>query len=130
MIRFLSILVLAASFRGCVTYEFEHEFWLNTDGSGSFVVTAPPWVWNAAKNVGEARDLDATVNEQRVAALFDAPAFLKEPKDAGVELSDVPQFEEPVTQCLGEGCAMILPVAQFEKLWGDMTSPFVIMTKR
>jgi hypothetical protein len=76
LIRFLSILVLAASLRGCVTYEFEHEFWLNTDGSGSFVVTAPPWVWNAVKNVGEARDLDGTVNEQAVAALFDAPAFM------------------------------------------------------
>jgi hypothetical protein len=59
-----------------VTYEFEHEFWLNTDGSGSFVVTAPPWVWNAVKNVGAARDLDATVNEQAVATLFDSPAFL------------------------------------------------------
>ena len=53
-----------------MAYEFEHEFWLRTDGSGSFVVTAPPWVWNAVKNVGEEKNLDATVNEQSVAALF------------------------------------------------------------
>ena len=76
MFRFLSILVLAASIRGCVTYEFEHEFWLNTDGSGSFVVTAPPWVWNAVKNVGEARNLDATVTPQSVAVIFNDPAIL------------------------------------------------------
>lgn len=77
MTRFLSILVLAASLRGCVTYEFEHEFWINTDGSGSFVVTAPPWVWNAVKSVGDARDVDGTVNEQSVAALFHTPAITK-----------------------------------------------------
>lgn len=70
MIRLLSILVLAASLQGCVAYEFEHEFWLKTDGSGSFVITAPPWIWNAVKNVGDAGKLDATVNEETVAALF------------------------------------------------------------
>lgn len=68
--------MLAAVLRGCVTYEFEHEFWLNTDGSGSFVITAPPWVWNAAKNVGEAADPDATVNERTVAALFQDAVIL------------------------------------------------------
>jgi hypothetical protein len=77
LIRFLSILLLAASFRGCVTYEFEHEFWVNPDGSGSFAVTAPLWVWNAVKNVGEPRTLDATVNVQTVGALFDDPAILR-----------------------------------------------------
>jgi hypothetical protein len=55
-----------------VAYEFEHEFWLRTDGSGSFVITAPPWVWNAVKNVGDPANLDATVNERTVAALFEA----------------------------------------------------------
>ena len=69
--------LLAVSLRGCVTYEFEHEFWLKTDGSGSFVVTAPPWVWNAVKNVGQATNLDATVNEETVGALFQNPAFLR-----------------------------------------------------
>ena len=77
MIRFLSILVLVASLRGCVTYEFEHEFWINPDGSGSFVVTAPPWVWNAMKNVGDARNVDATVTVEAVGALFSEPTFIK-----------------------------------------------------
>jgi len=76
LIRLLSVLLLAASFRGCVTYEFEHEFWINTDGSGSFVVTAPPWIWNAVKNVGDPTNLDATVNEQTVGALFQDPGIL------------------------------------------------------
>lgn len=77
MIRFLSILILAASLRGCITYEFEHEFWVNTDGSGSLVVTAPPWLWNAMKNVGDARNIDATVTPEAVGALFDSPALQK-----------------------------------------------------
>lgn len=58
-----------------MAYEFEHEFWLKTDGSGSFVVTAPPRVWNAVKKVGDARDPDQTVNEQTVGALFESPAI-------------------------------------------------------
>lgn len=62
--------------RGCLTYEFEHEFWLKTDGSGSFVVTAPPWVWNAVKNVGDSRNPEATVNEQSVGALFRSATIL------------------------------------------------------
>lgn len=57
-----------------MAYEFEHEFWLRTDGSGSFVITAPPWVWKAVKNVGDPAKLDATVNEQAVAALFENAA--------------------------------------------------------
>ena len=58
-----------------MAYEFEHEFWLKTDGSGSFVVTAPPWVWNAVKNVGDRTSLDATVNEQSVGAIFQSSAI-------------------------------------------------------
>ncbi len=60
-----------------MNYEFEHEFWIRTDGSGSLRVTAPAWVWNAVKNVGEARNLDGTVNEESVGALFREPAFQK-----------------------------------------------------
>ena len=77
MIRYLSFVLLAASLRSCVVYEFDHEFWLNTDGSGSFVVTAPPWVWNAAKNVGDGRNVDSTVTNASVGALFQDPIFLK-----------------------------------------------------
>lgn len=77
MIRLLSIFILAASLRGCITYEFEHEFWVNTDGSGSLVVTAPPWLWNAMKNVGDARNVETTVTPESVGALFDSPALQK-----------------------------------------------------
>lgn len=77
MIRFLSILVLAASLQGCVAYEFEHEFWLKTDGSGSFVVTAPPWVWNSIKGARNPANPEAPPDEQSVAALFDNPAVSK-----------------------------------------------------
>lgn len=77
MTRLLSMLLLAATLRGCVTYEFDQEFWLKTDGSGSFTVTAPLWVWNAVKNVGQATDLDATVNEETVGAVFQDAAILK-----------------------------------------------------
>ena len=67
--------MLAASFRGCATYEFEHQFWIKTDGSGSFTVTAPLWVWNTVKNVGDASNLGATVNEQTVGSVFQDPAI-------------------------------------------------------
>jgi hypothetical protein len=75
VIRLFSILFLAASLRGCVAFEFEHEFWLRTDGSGSFVITAPPWVWNAVKDVGDSANIEATVNERTVAVLFENSAI-------------------------------------------------------
>jgi hypothetical protein len=75
LIRLFPVLLLAASLRGCVTYEFEHEFWINTDGSGSFVVTAPPWIWNTVKNVGESQNLEASVTTQSVGALFQNPSI-------------------------------------------------------
>ena len=34
MTRAVLALLLAASLRGCVAYEFEHEFWVRVDGSG------------------------------------------------------------------------------------------------
>lgn len=76
MTRFLSVLVLAVSLSGCAAHEFEQEFWLRTDGSGSFSLTAPLWVWNAVKNVGDARNLETTVNVESVGALFKDPAIL------------------------------------------------------
>ena len=32
--RLAAVLLLAAGLRGCLTYEYEHEFWLRVDGSG------------------------------------------------------------------------------------------------
>jgi len=51
MSRALAALLLALSLRGCVAYEFEHEFWLRVDGSGSVNVTARPELWAAMKGV-------------------------------------------------------------------------------
>ena len=36
-----ALVLLAAGTRGCLTYEFEHEFWLKTDGSGRVHITGP-----------------------------------------------------------------------------------------
>jgi hypothetical protein len=51
MPRGLVALLLAISLRGCVAYEFEHEFWLRVDGSGSVNVTARPELWAAMKGL-------------------------------------------------------------------------------
>ena len=52
MLRPLTLaLFLVAGLRGCVVYEYEHEFWLNTDGSGTVYVTGRPELWEAFKGV-------------------------------------------------------------------------------
>ena len=40
--RLAAFLLLAAGLRGCVAYEYDHEFWLKVDGSGSVYVTGRP----------------------------------------------------------------------------------------
>jgi hypothetical protein len=47
--RGVLVLLLAASLRGCLTYEYEHEFWLRVDGSGTVTVTGRPELWSAFK---------------------------------------------------------------------------------
>jgi hypothetical protein len=57
--RLATVVLLAASLRGCVAYEYEHEFWLKVDGSGSVNVTGRPELWSAFKGLGvrpDARD--------------------------------------------------------------------------
>jgi hypothetical protein len=49
--RLLLVLLLAATARGCIVYEYEHEFWLKVDGSGSVNVTGRPELWTAFKAV-------------------------------------------------------------------------------
>jgi len=51
MSRLAVVLLLALSLRGCVAYEFEHEFWIRVDGSGTVNVTARPELWGAMKGV-------------------------------------------------------------------------------
>lgn len=48
---FALALLLVAGLRGCVVYEYEHEFWLNTDGSGTVYVTGRPELWETFKGL-------------------------------------------------------------------------------
>jgi hypothetical protein len=61
MSRLVVALLLALSMRGCVAYEFEHEFWIRVDGSGSVNVTARPELWAAMKGLRVPADEDAAL---------------------------------------------------------------------
>jgi hypothetical protein len=52
--RLALILLLAAGSRGCLRYEFDHEFWLKVDGSGRVQVTGRPGLWATFKHLGVA----------------------------------------------------------------------------
>ena len=43
--------VLAGALHGCLTYEYEHEIWLQVDGSGVVNVTGRPALWTAVKSL-------------------------------------------------------------------------------
>jgi hypothetical protein len=47
----IPLLLAVLATRGCIAYEFEEEFWLRVDGSGSVNVTATPELWHAFKGV-------------------------------------------------------------------------------
>jgi hypothetical protein len=70
MSRLVVALLLALSLRGCVAYEFEHEFWIRVDGSGTVNVTARPELWAAMKGLRGAADSDAAM--QTVRGLFES----------------------------------------------------------
>jgi len=65
----LAALVAALLSRGCLVYEYEHEFWLRVDGSGTVYVTGRPALWAAFKGLPAADDDDATREAAR--ALFE-----------------------------------------------------------
>jgi hypothetical protein len=64
-------LLLAAGIHGCVAYEYEHEFWLRVDGSGTVNVTGRPGLWTAFKGLGRADDPDGTATRETARALFE-----------------------------------------------------------
>jgi len=70
MSRLFAVL-LALSLNGCLVYEYEHEFWLNVDGSGRVHVTGQPWLWQAFKGLGTSADPEATVTPEAVRAVFE-----------------------------------------------------------
>ena len=71
MSRLAVVLLLALSLRGCVAYEFEHEFWIRVDGSGTVNVTARPELWGAMKGV-RVSPTDEEAAGQTVRALFES----------------------------------------------------------
>jgi len=64
-------LLLLASLRGCVVYEYEHEFWLRVDGSGSVSVTGRPALWTAFKGLGRPGDSEASATREAARELFE-----------------------------------------------------------
>jgi hypothetical protein len=49
--RLAAALLLVTALRGCLTYEYEHEIWLQVDGSGVVHVTGRPALWTAFKSL-------------------------------------------------------------------------------
>jgi hypothetical protein len=49
--RLAAALLVATALRGCLTYEYEHEVWLQVNGSGSVNVTGRPALWTAFKGL-------------------------------------------------------------------------------
>ena len=49
--RLAAALLLATALRGCLTYEYEHEFWLQVNGSGTVNLTGRPTLWTAFKSL-------------------------------------------------------------------------------
>lgn len=71
MPRLVLALLLAFSFRGCVAYEYEHEFWIRVDGSGTVNVTGRPALWTAFKGLGRPEDPEGTATRDAVRERFE-----------------------------------------------------------
>ena len=69
--RLAAVPLLLLSLGGCLTYEYEHEFWLDVDGSGTVNVTGRPALWTAMKGLGRPEDPDGTATENTVRELFE-----------------------------------------------------------
>jgi hypothetical protein len=64
-------LLLLVTLPGCLTYEYEHEFWLRVDGSGAVNVTGRPALWTAFKGLGDPEDPDGTATKETARELFE-----------------------------------------------------------
>jgi hypothetical protein len=64
-------LLMVVTLPGCLTYEYEHEFWLRVDGSGAVNVTGRPALWTAFKGLGSPEDPDGTATKEAVRELFE-----------------------------------------------------------
>ena len=63
--RLALVLLLAAGLPSCVRYEYEHEFWLEADGSGRLSVTGRPDLWAAFKGLPPDGGEDALARRAR-----------------------------------------------------------------
>jgi hypothetical protein len=64
-------LLLALSLQGCIVYEYEHEFWLRVDGSGSVNVTGRPGLWASFKGLAAPAGGDEKALRDAARALFE-----------------------------------------------------------
>lgn len=69
--RVTLLLLLLASIPGCVVYEYEHEFWLKTDGSGTVYFTGRPPLWAAFKGLRTAAGPEDPALKDAARALFE-----------------------------------------------------------
>jgi hypothetical protein len=69
--RLTLVLLLVAGIPGCVVYEYEHEFFLRTDGSGSVYVSGRPELWTAFKGLGDPRSPRDTATRGAARELFE-----------------------------------------------------------
>src|SRR5262250_515038 len=69
--RLVAVVLLATGARACLAYEYEHEFWLRVDGSGTVYVTGRPDLWAAFKGVGADADESGEATRDAARALFE-----------------------------------------------------------
>jgi hypothetical protein len=69
--RLAATVLLAAALHGCLTYEYEQEFWLRVDGSGTVNVTGRPALFLAFKGLGTPSDEEAAASREAVRHLFE-----------------------------------------------------------
>jgi hypothetical protein len=70
--RPLALALLATSLHGCISYEYEHELWLNVDGSGTVSVTGRPELWAAFKGLPGSQDPESSAARDAARALFES----------------------------------------------------------
>jgi hypothetical protein len=68
--RIVAVAALALSLQGCVRYEYEHEFWLRVDGSGTVYVTGRPELWQAFKGLAPPSPASDRALRERARELF------------------------------------------------------------
>ena len=69
--RLAAALLLATSLRGCLTYEYEHEFWSEWGRLGHGERDGAAGPWTAFKGLGRPEDPDGTATKEAVRELFE-----------------------------------------------------------